>query len=102
MFKKLTGILILLSFLLIKSTSLLASDHHQHAISCCAGQGADDAADAEKETKQLEIADEDLLIQPALGPAFLVLSKKPAHLTVPDIQAPYLSLPYPPPNGHIL
>lgn len=101
MFKKLTGIFILLSFLLIKSTSLLAVDHKQNAISCCAGQGADDAADAEKETKQLEIADEDLLVQSPLGPVFLILSKKPAHLTVPGILAPYLSLPYPPPNGRI-
>ncbi len=101
MFKKLTGIFILLSFLLIKSTSLLAADLKQHAISCCVAQDADDAADAEKETKQLEIADEDLLIQPAFGPTFLILSEKPVQLTVPHILAPYLSLPYPPPNGLI-
>lgn len=102
MFKKLTGIFILLSFLLIKSTSLLAADQQQNVISCCAAQGADDAQDAEKENKQLEIADEDLLVHPPFGPIFLILSNKPAQLTVPDIIAPYLSLPYPPPNGRIL
>lgn len=101
MFRKLTGIFILLSFLLIKSTSLLAAGQQQSVISCCAAQGTDDAADAEKESKQFEIADEDLLVQPPFGPIFLTLSNKPAHLTVPDIISPYLSLPYPPPNGRI-
>ena len=101
MFKKLTGIFILLSFLLIKSTSLLAADYRQNVISSCAEQGTDEPADAEKETKQLEIADEDLLIQAPVGPVFLILSKKPVHLTVPGILAPYLSLPYPPPNGRM-
>ncbi|MDR6782375.1 hypothetical protein ABIE26_001137 [Pedobacter africanus] len=100
MFKKITGLLILLSFLLIKGAPLFAAGQHtQNAVVCCTDQATDDTSDAEKENKQLETADEDFGSQPVLEPASLTISKKAGHIIVPDIPAPYLSLPYPPPNS---
>jgi hypothetical protein len=100
MFKKIAGLLILLSFLLVKTAPLFAANQHaQSAVLCSTDQSADDAADAEKENKQLETADEDFGGQPVLEPAYLTISKKAGHIIVPDIPAPYLSLPYPPPNS---
>lgn len=95
------GIFILLAFLGIKSTSLFAADQKLRAISCCATPACDDGADAEKENKQFEIADEELMGQAIVNPKSFVFSNKPAVLTVSNIIWPYLSLPYPPPNGSI-
>lgn len=103
MLKKLTGIFILLCFFLVKSTSLFAVDQHQPSnIACCAEQGADETPDAEKESKQLEISDEDFMQETIAVPLCLMLPKNPVPFNAPDITAPYISLPYPPPNGCLL
>lgn len=100
MFKQLTGIFILLSFLLVKSTSLFAVDKHQQHLSVCyAEQASDEVPDVEKDCKQLEIMDEDSIAHPISSPFFLVLSKKLVLIAAANINAPYISLPYPPPNG---
>lgn len=100
MFKKITGLLILLSFLLIKSAPLFAAGQHpQNAVVYCTDQSADDTSDAEKENKQLETTDEDFAGQPVMEPAFLTITNKTGHIIVPGITAPYISLPYPPPNS---
>jgi hypothetical protein len=100
MLKKLTGLFILLLFLLVKSTSLFAVDAHKKSmIIYHAEQNTDETPDAEKETKQLEIADEDFINQAVTGPVSLILSKKQVHIVVQRITAPYISLPYPPPNA---
>lgn len=106
MFKRITGILILLSFLLVKSTSLFAvQQQDQQTMVMGTHQDTDDKAntpDAEKESKQLETIDEDFPDQPVLYLTALTLSKKAGHLIVPDVTAPYISLPYPPPNSCML
>lgn len=100
MFKKIAGLLILLSFLLIKGAPLFAAwQHTQNAVACCTDQTTDDTSDAEKENKQLETPDEDFGGQPVLEPASLTIVKKARHIIVPDVSAPYISLPYPPPNS---
>lgn len=100
MFKKLTGIIILLSFLLVKSTPLLAMDSHAYnLITCCSEQGTDDTPDTEKESQQLEIADEDFIGDYVSVPGYFMLSKKTTLFNDPRINTPYISLPYPPPNG---
>lgn len=103
MFKRITGIFILLSFLLVKSTSLFAVEQQdQNAVVMSVQQDADDkghSPDAEKESKQLETIDEDFPDQPVLYLAALILSNKAGHLLVPEVTAPYISLPYPPPNS---
>jgi hypothetical protein len=100
MFKRITGLFILLTFLLVKSTSLFAVEQQQqNPAVMSAQQGMDDhTADAEKESKQLETIDEDFPDQPVLYLASLTLSKKEGHVIVPPITPPYISLPYPPPN----
>lgn len=100
MLKKITGLLILLSFLFIKGAPLFAADQHpQNALVYCTDQSTDDTSDAEKENKQLETTDEDFTGQPVLEPASLIITKKTGHIIVPGITAPYISLPYPPPNS---
>jgi len=101
MFKRIAGIFILLSFLLVKSTPLFAVEQQlKNVVVAGAAQSTDDSApDAEKESKQLEIADEDFPGQPVLLLASLTLSKKTGHIIVPAVTAPYISLPYPPPNS---
>lgn len=100
MLKKLTGIFILLSFLLIKSSPLFAMDHCKHDVTvCCAEQGGDENPDAEKESQQLEITDEDFIQQSIKIPGFLLLTKKAILFNDARINTPYISLPYPPPNG---
>lgn len=100
MFRRLTGIFILLSFLLVKSTSLFAVDKHQQYLSVCAsGQETGEVPDLEKECKQLEIMDEDYISHLISSPFFFTLSRKLILSGVANISAPYISLPYPPPNG---
>lgn len=98
MLKKLTGLLILLSFLLVKSTSLFAVLQDAEIVVSMQQQAADETPDTDKESKQLEITDEDFMNQPVVSPAFLTLSKKIRAIDVPNIPAPYMALPYPPPN----
>ncbi|WP_316814788.1 hypothetical protein [Pedobacter nyackensis] len=99
MFKKLTGIIILLSFLLVKSTPLFAMDNHTYdLIACCSEQGTDDTPDTEKGSQQLEITDEDFTGDYVVVPGFLMLLKTTTPFNDPRINTPYISLPYPPPN----
>lgn len=101
MFKKISGILILLSFLLVKSTPLFAADNFKHTIVSNAAeqQEADDTPDADKESKQLETVDEDFIQESMAVRIFLILSKSIVHSNTPYISTPYISLPSPPPNG---
>lgn len=100
MLKKLTGIFLLLSFFLVKSTPLFAIDNYRaDLVTCCPEQAADDVPDAEKEVKQLEITDEDFIREAVTVPGFLTLANKTTFFNSPRINTPYISLPYPPPNG---
>jgi hypothetical protein len=103
MLKKLTGIFILLSFLLVKSTPLFAIDKYKQSItiSCTEEPSADDTSDSEKENKQLETIDEDFIQACIALPGFLMLSNQTTLFNVGRINTPYISLPYPPPNGRL-
>lgn len=99
MLKTLTGILILLSFLLVKSTPLFAMDDQQNiTVGCTEQQAADDSSDSDKESKQLETIDEDFIQECIAIPGFLMLSNQISLFNVGRINTPYISLPYPPPN----
>lgn len=101
MLKKLTGIFILLSFLLVKSTPLFAMDSHKQnvIINCAEQHDTDDTSDSDKERKQLETIDEDFILECIAVPGFLMLSDQGTVFNVGRVNTPYLSLPYPPPNG---
>lgn len=103
MFKQLTGIFILLSFLLVKSSPLFAMDQHQQNMTLnCAAEPLDaDTADADKEGKQLETIDEDFIQECISIPGFVMLSSQLIIFNVGHLSTPYISLPYPPPNGKL-
>lgn len=104
MLKTLTGIFILLSFLLVKSTPLFAMDKGKPELTVDvtaggAGQhSADDTSDSDKEGKQLETIDEDMIQKCMALPGFLMLSNQITLFNAGRISTPYISLPYPPPN----
>lgn len=107
MLKKLTGLFILLCFFLVKSTPLFAAHKHEHqqnVMTCCAEQNTADQntagenEDSQKECKQFEIADEDFIGQPAVQLNAITLNKKLRPLEILCVPAPYIALPYPPPN----
>lgn len=95
------GILILLSFLLVKSVPLFAADNCGHNLStyCIGHDAADETSDTEKELQQLEITDEDFIQESINIPGYLMLTKKTTFFNIPRINTPYITLPYPPPNG---
>jgi|GEM_PF-1277257 len=101
MLKKLTGIFILLSFLLGKGAPLFAIDNDKQNIivSCAEQHGTDDTSDTDKESKQLETIDEDFIQECMVAAGFLMLSNDATPFNIGRISTPYISLPYPPPNG---
>ncbi|MEQ7799361.1 hypothetical protein ABDJ41_06065 [Pedobacter sp. ASV1-7] len=100
MFRRITGLFVLLTFLLVKAVPLFASDHQrvQNTLICCIHHGTDENSEAEEESKQIESADEDFIGEPLFELASLTIAKKAAHITVPDVMALCISLPYPPPD----
>lgn len=99
MFKKITGLLILLSFFMVKSTPLFAVDEQsKKPVTFHSASDTEKTTESEKENKQLEVGDEDFIDQPVGCLPALTLSKKVLHLVIPQVSGPYISLPYPPPN----
>lgn len=93
---RLIGILILLSFLMIRNSKLLAAEAHQSLVMM--EQTADEQPDKDKEPKPMEFADEDCL--PA-GLAFVsygsICLKLQCNTFDPSVEV-YFTLPYPPPE----
>jgi hypothetical protein len=102
MFRKLTGILILLSFLTFKNSPLFVFDVVKQAISLSEGERGDNEVPEEtKSAKHLEFADEDFLHQSTLNFILeLPFSKRPFDRYVRQTSTAYFSLPYPPPDGN--
>lgn len=100
MFRRITGLFVLLTFLLVKAVPLFAADRQdvQNTIIYCIGQETDDNSETEEESKQIESADEDFIGQPLFELASLTIAKKATHIIVPDVMALCISLPYPPPD----
>ena len=100
MLRKITGLLILISFLLIKSTPLFAADQYVQKVSVCCTeqQHTDEDQDTEKETKQLEITDEAFIDGTDVKELISSFSEKLWPAIVPGIFSIYMALPYPPPN----
>jgi hypothetical protein len=102
MFKKITGLLILISFLLIKSMPLFAADQYvEKVVTCSIEHNTEDNQDAEKETKQLEIGDEDFIDGAKVKEIVSFFSTKIWPTAVPCVFSTYIALPYPPPNGDL-
>ena len=102
MLRKITGLLILISFLLIKSTPLFAADQYGQKVTVsCTELNTDEDQDAEKETKQLEIADEDFIDGADAKELISSFSGKIWPAMVPGIFFTYIALPYPPPNADL-
>jgi len=114
MFRKLTGIFILLCFLLVKNSPLAIFDTFKHAVSLStlsklsmlpmeqelpAEQESNESPEENKSSKQLEYADEDFIYQSELNfMHVLSLSKRLDNHYVKQISPTYFSLPHPPPD----
>lgn len=100
MFNRITGLLILLCFLLVKAVPLFSGEHRhlQNTLLCCILQGDNEPSEAEKESKQLEISDEDFNDQSLLELPSLTIAKHTRHIIVSDVMALSIALPYPPPD----
>lgn len=101
MFRKLTGILILLSFLMVKTSALVS--HYGSAV--YTNQYMDhqetELPDDSKEIKQLEFSlDEEVVPYSFWVDQFSPLEKL-NHFSFPEIIENYLSLPNPPPNSYL-
>ena len=114
MFRKLTGIFILLCFLLVKNSPLMILDVSEGLVSMLAPpatpvqsedqenpneQDNNQVPEENKSSKQLEYADEDFIYQSeeSFIPV-LALSKKLDHYYVKQVSSTYFSLPHPPPD----
>jgi hypothetical protein len=91
--KKLIGIFILLSFLMIRSSKLMAADECKSAVKT-------EQQSTEKESKQTESADEDCLPAEMTFASYIGASFKWVCYTFKCIPEVYFSLPYPPPDLH--
>ncbi|TCC98068.1 hypothetical protein [Pedobacter psychroterrae] len=114
MFRKLTGIFILLCFLLVKNSPLAIFDIliqpvSLSTVSSCsmlpleqelpAEQDSNETPEESKSSKQLEYADEDFICQSELNFLHVLsLSKRLDNHYIKQISPTYFSLPHPPPD----
>ncbi|RZM26305.1 MAG: hypothetical protein EOO88_17440 [Pedobacter sp.] len=111
MFRKLTGIFILLCFLLVKNSPLAIFDTSRHNVSLSVSsmlpieqelpveQDSNETPQESKSSKQLEYADEDFIYQSELNFIHVLsLSKRLDNHYVKQISPTYFSLPHPPPD----
>lgn len=114
MFRKITGILILLCFLLVKNSPLAIFDTFKHTASLSmlstlsslppgqelpAEQESNECPEESESSKQLEYADEDFIYQSELNFIHVLsLSKRLDNHYVKQISPTYFSLPHPPPD----
>jgi len=99
MLRQLAGILILLSFLLVKSEGLVSAlEVFKPAVTQQANQqDADQSADDEKESKSQEFADE-YIHERIIVPLPVERPKKLNHMDFPDTAAVHMAVWGPPPN----
>ena len=106
MVRKLTGILILLCFLLVKNSPLFVLDSMKQLVAVEALCGVGDLDQEEKNlpeenktSKLLEYADEDLIHQQVMNFTYILpLAKRLDVNFNKQTTAAYFSLPYPPPR----
>ncbi len=117
MFRKLTGIFILLCFLLVKNSPLAIFDTLIQPVSVStlstlsmfsmlpieqelpAEQDSNETPEESKSSKQLEYADEDFICQSELNFLHVLsLSKRLDNHYIKQISPTYFSLPHPPPD----
>jgi hypothetical protein len=108
MVRKLTGIFILLCFLLIKNSPFYIFDTFKQPVVFAAlntvgdlDQESKEVPEENKGSKQLEYADEDFIHLQVLNftPVLPLASQLNVHFSK-QTSAAYLSLPYPPPDGN--
>lgn len=98
MFRKIAGLLILISFMLVKADALFTVLEKQYAVEQHQDdQGAEKSAENEKETKSFEIADE-LIPHQVPVPALVELTQKLNHIGLPYVPAVHIAVWGPPPN----
>ncbi|ETZ23939.1 hypothetical protein [Pedobacter sp. V48] len=98
MLKKLTGILILLSFLLVKHVSLFTVTDHKQTVSIHHTDQDTENSEEEKELKNLELTDDVFIHQPIVDLAHTLTSKRVNYSFVSRTVTSVISLPYPPPE----
>ena len=108
MLRKLTGIFILLCFLLIKNSPLFIFDTFRQPIVLSAmlsqsdtEQESNEVPEENKASKQLECADEDFIHLQSLNFTPVLPLAKQLHVHYSkQTTAAYFSLPHPPPDGN--
>lgn len=99
MLKKLTGILILLSFLMVKTTMLVSYDDKSVQITQQMDHQGEELPEDSKEHKQLEYSLDDEISPYHVWIDRSLSSEKLNHFNFPQITMVHLSLPNPPPNA---
>jgi len=102
MFRKLTGICILLCFLLVKNSPLYLFDSFKHSISFSTSESEkSELPEENKTTKHFESADEEFIHQSVESViSVLSLSKRLDFHYNKQTSTAYFSLPHPPPDGN--
>lgn len=99
MLKQLTGILILLSFLLVKHASLFPVTDDKKTVAIHQTDHDSETSEEEKELKNLELTDDVFIHQPTVDLAHTLTSKKVNYTYVKRTVTSVISLPYPPPEA---
>lgn len=99
MLKQLTGILILLSFLLVKHVSLLPVADHKQTVAIHQADQDSETSEEEKELKNLELTDDIFIHQPTAELVLTLTSKKVNYSYVTRTVTSVISLPSPPPEA---
>lgn len=97
MFRKLLGLLVLLSFLFVKGNMLPDVIQYQKAAAQHMEKDADQSADDEKESKNMEFADE-FISHSLISLSPVLPSKKLIHTDFYDIAIVHFPVWGPPPN----
>jgi len=98
MFRRLTGILILLSFLLVKHVSLFMVIDHKQTVSIHHTDQDSENSEEEKELKNLELTDDVFIHHPTVDLAHVLTSKRINNRFVSHTVTSVIALPYPPPE----
>lgn len=101
MFRRITGLFIILSFLLVKSTPLFAFNKLSKCVDSTHEHDFGGSSGEEKEIKQLEIIEDDFIDRPLINASSFTLAKEASDFAYPATRTIWLSLINPPPNLNV-
>lgn len=96
MYRKIIGILILFSFLFVKHATLFGAEANKPVFSV--EQSTQDQQEENKEPKQAESFDEDLIVQEMSFTVHQLIAVEVEYPAFQGLGESYFSLPHPPPD----